>query len=257
MVLRRHVKKDIDALSKDGGDVAEAARDAVAPISLTECRLAIPRPTTGARVRDALDQGATRTLAGGAVAAAGTAGAISAGWIATAAVAGVVAAPVGMAILGVVAAAGVWKLYANREERLRGEQRARAEAIRGAAHTMAAGGSASSLVDPRSAVLCPSCSSKLIDGQTPAKVIALRWALRIAAPNVAFPSVSGQRSRGRSLPPCPGGKLLDRPYDARKAFSFGVGEWPRSAVDPDGVGRRVRRCRPDDDEQVAVGGQGA
>ena len=29
MVLRRHVKKDIEALSKDGGDVAEAARDAL------------------------------------------------------------------------------------------------------------------------------------------------------------------------------------------------------------------------------------
>ena len=200
MVLRRHVKEDVEALSEDGGDEAEvdlrrmserrglllrnddrdvrermvtkalarrhdklkrrhdeqiqllrdelseyrddfieAARDAVAPISLAEWRLAIPGPTTGARVKDVLDQGATRTLAGGAVAAAGTAGAISAGWIAPAAVAGVVAAPVGMAMLGVVAAAGVWKLYANREERLRGEQRARAEAIRTAAHTKAAG----------------------------------------------------------------------------------------------------------------------
>ena len=200
MVLRRHVKEDVDALSEDGGDEAEvdlrrmserrdillrnddrdmrermiskalarrhdklkrrhdeqiqllrdelseyrndfirAARDAVAPISLAEWRLAIPGPTTSARVKDALDQGATRTLAGGTVAAAGTAGAISAGWIAPAAVAGVVAATVGMAVLGVVAVAGVWKLYANREERLRGEQRARAEAIRQAAHSKATG----------------------------------------------------------------------------------------------------------------------
>ena len=96
-----------DELSEYRDDFIEAARDAVAPISLAEWRLAIPGPTTGARVKDVLDQGATRTLAGGAVAAAGTAGAISAGWIAPAAVAGVVAAPVGMAMLGVVAAAGV------------------------------------------------------------------------------------------------------------------------------------------------------
>ena len=116
-----------DELSEYRDDFIEAARDAVAPISLAEWRLAIPGPTTGARVKDVLDQGATRTLAGGAVAAAGTAGAISAGWIAPAAVS------------GVVAAAGVWKLYANWEERLRGEQRARAEAIRTAAHTKAAG----------------------------------------------------------------------------------------------------------------------
>ena len=44
-----------------------------------------------------------------------------------------------MAVLGVVAAAGVWKLYANREERLRSEQRARAESIRQAAHGKATG----------------------------------------------------------------------------------------------------------------------
>ena len=126
-------------MSEYRDDYIEAARDAVAPISLAEWRLAIPGPTTSARVKDALDQGAARTLAGGAMAAAGTAGALGAGWIAPAAVAGVVAAPVGMAVLGVVAAAGVWKLYANREERLRSEQRARAESIRQAAHGKATG----------------------------------------------------------------------------------------------------------------------
>lgn len=61
----------------------------------------------------ALNQGAMGTLASGAGAAAG---AISVRWIAPAAIAGVVAAPVGMAVLGVAAATGVWKLYANREE---------------------------------------------------------------------------------------------------------------------------------------------
>ncbi len=126
-------------LSEYRDDCTEAMRDAVTPISLAEWRLAIPGPTTSARVKDALDQGATRTLASGAVAAAGAAGAISAGWIAPAAVAGVVAAPIGIAVLGVVAAAGVWKLYANREERPRGEQRARAEDIRQAAHSKVAG----------------------------------------------------------------------------------------------------------------------
>jgi hypothetical protein len=69
------------------------------------------------------------------VAAAGTAGAVGAHLIAPAAIAGIVAAPVGIAVLGVVAAAGVWKLYTNREERLRGEQRNRVDAIRRASRT--------------------------------------------------------------------------------------------------------------------------
>ena len=128
-----------DELPEYRDDYIEAARDVVAPISVAEWRLTIPGPTTSTRVKGTLDQGATCTLAGGAVAAAGTAGAISAGWIAPAAVARVVAAPVGMAVLGVVAAAGVWKLYANREEQLRGEQRTRAEAIRQATHRKATG----------------------------------------------------------------------------------------------------------------------
>ncbi len=124
-----------EELAEYRNDFMEAAQDTVAPISLAEWRLVIPGATTGARVKDALDQGATRTLATGAVAAAGTAGAIGAGWIAPAAVLGIVGAPVGLAVVGVVAAAGVWKLYANREERLRSEQRVRAEAIRTATHT--------------------------------------------------------------------------------------------------------------------------
>lgn len=135
---RRHdeqIKLLRDELAEYREDFTEAAKDTVAAVSLSEWRLTIPGATTSARVKDALDHGATRTLATGAVAAAGTAGAVGVGWIAPAAVAGVVAAPVGLAVLGVVAAAGAWKLYANREERLRSEQRARAEAIRTATLT--------------------------------------------------------------------------------------------------------------------------
>lgn len=194
VMLRRHIKEDVEALSEDGGDAAEvdlrrmserrgillrsddrdarermiskslahrhdklrrrydeqvqllrdellvfredataAARDTVVPINLAEWRLAVPQATLGARVKDVLDRSADRTLAGGAVAAAGAAGAFGTGLIAPAAVAGVVAAPVGAVVITVVAAAGLWKLYANREERLRTEQRVRAEAVRQAA----------------------------------------------------------------------------------------------------------------------------
>ena len=124
-----------DELSEFRDDFIEAARSVVAPVSLAEWRLAVPGATVGARVKDVLDRGADRTLAGGAVAAAGAAGAVGAGWIAPAAVAGVVAAPVGAAVLVTVAVAGMWKLYANREERLRAEQRKRADAIRQAARS--------------------------------------------------------------------------------------------------------------------------
>lgn len=124
-----------DELAEYRDDFEEAAKDTIATVSLADWRLTIPGATTSARVKDVLDQGATRTLATGAVAAAGAAGAVGIGWIPAAAVAGVVAAPVGVAVLGVVAAAGVWKLYANRDERLRGEQRSRAEAIRKATLT--------------------------------------------------------------------------------------------------------------------------
>jgi len=126
-----------DELAEYRDDFIEAAKDTVAPISLAEWRLVIPGATTGARVKDALDQGATRTLAVAAVGTAGAAGAVGAGLIGSAAVMGVVVAPVGLAVASVVAAAGVWKLYANRGERLRTEQRARAQAIRTAAHSKA------------------------------------------------------------------------------------------------------------------------
>ena len=115
-----------DELAEYRNDFIEAAKDTVTPISLADWRLAIPGATTGARVKDALDQGATRTLVVGAAAGVGTAGAVGAGLIGAAAILN----PVGLTVMGVVAAAGVWKLYANRSERLRSEQRARAEAIR-------------------------------------------------------------------------------------------------------------------------------
>lgn len=123
-----------DELAEYRDNFIEAAKETVAPISLADWRLVIPGATKGARVKDALDQGSTRTLALGAVAGAGTAGAMGAGLIAPTVLAGVIVAPVGLAVVGVVAAAGVWKLYANRGERLRNEQRARAAAIRTAAH---------------------------------------------------------------------------------------------------------------------------
>ena len=124
-----------DELAEYRNDFIEAAKDTVTPISLADWRLAIPGATTGARVKDALDQGATRTLVVGAAAGVGTAGAVGAGLIGAAAILN----PVGLTVMGVVAAAGVWKLYANRGERLRSEQRARAEAIRRAAHSKAEG----------------------------------------------------------------------------------------------------------------------
>lgn len=123
-----------DELSEFRNDFYEAARSAVSSISLADWRNAIPGPTTAALVKDALDHGANRTLAGGAVAAVGAVGAVHFGLIAPAVVVGIVAAPVGAAVLGVIAAAGLWKMFADRSERLRGEQRDRAEAIRQAAH---------------------------------------------------------------------------------------------------------------------------
>lgn len=122
-------------LSEFRDDCVKNTRSVIPRISLADWRLVIPGATRSARVKDALDQGATRTLAGGAFAAAGTAGAVSAGWIAPAAISGIVAAPIGAAVLGVIAVAGIWKLYANREERLRSEQRNRAESIRQAARS--------------------------------------------------------------------------------------------------------------------------
>lgn len=119
-----------DELTEYQNDFVEAARSVITPISLAEWRFLVPEATASARVKDALDRGASRTLAGGAVAAAGAAGAVGLGWVAPAAIAGAVVAPVGAAVLGVVAVAGMWKIYANREERLRSEQRSRAEAIR-------------------------------------------------------------------------------------------------------------------------------
>jgi hypothetical protein len=124
-----------DELSNFRESCIEAERSVIAPISLADWRIAIPGTTRSARVKDALDRSANRTLTGGVVAVAGTAGAVGAHLIAPVVVVAMVTNPVGIAAMGFVAVACAWKLYANRDERLRRELRDRAEAIRRAAHT--------------------------------------------------------------------------------------------------------------------------
>jgi hypothetical protein len=76
-------------------------------------------------MKAAVDQATSRTLIAGAAGAFASGAAVQSGMVTAAAVVGVAVTPVGIAILGTLAAAGVWKVFATPRERHRRDLRER------------------------------------------------------------------------------------------------------------------------------------
>ena len=99
--------------------------EALRPMARHEFRSITPHPSLELRVKAAMDRASTKTLLGGAAGIAASGAAMHVGLIS----ASVAAGPVGAVVLGAVALAGVWKIFANPGERRRRDPRERTRAL--------------------------------------------------------------------------------------------------------------------------------
>ncbi len=119
----------LDLLEREVSEFCEEftrlSDEALIPLARFEFRSIAPKSSLEQRTKAAVDRAATRTLWAGSAAAIGSGAAIQAGVISATVVASAAAAPVGVAILGVIAAAGVWKAFASPSERKKKDIRER------------------------------------------------------------------------------------------------------------------------------------
>jgi len=122
-------QEDLDLLDREVAEICDdftkVSDEALRPMSRVEFRALAPSASRDLRMRAGIDQATTRTVVAGAAAAGGAAVAVQTGLIAVASI----APPVGAAVLGAVALAGVWKVYAQPDERNRQDQRQRARTL--------------------------------------------------------------------------------------------------------------------------------
>lgn len=127
--LARRYQDQLDLLDREVSEFCEEftriGDEALRPIARHEFRAVAPNPRLELRVKAAADRASGRTLAAGAVGAAAAGAAVQAGFVAATSVVAVVATPVGIAVLGAVALAGVWKAFATPGERRRRDMRER------------------------------------------------------------------------------------------------------------------------------------
>lgn len=131
--LARRYQDNLDLLDREVAEFcAEFTRvsdEALRPVARYEFRSIAPNASLELRLKAAVDRAATRTLVTGAAGAVAGGIAVNAGAIAAATIAGIAAAPVGVAVLGAVAAAGIWKMFAAPDDRRRRDQRERARTL--------------------------------------------------------------------------------------------------------------------------------
>jgi hypothetical protein len=126
---KRH---ELDLFDREVSEVREEftriSDEALLPVTRHAFRAMAPHPALELRVKAAADRVSSRVLAAGAVGAARAA--IHAGFVGAGVVAGVAAAPVGIAVLGVIALAGARKMFAAPGERRRRDLRERTQVLR-------------------------------------------------------------------------------------------------------------------------------
>lgn len=127
--LARRYGDQLDLLDREVSDYCEeftrVSDEALRPMARHEFRAIAPNPTLELRVKAAVDRASTRTLVAGAAGVLASGAAVQSGLIATAVVTG----PVGIAVLGAVALAAVWKTFAVPGERKRRDFRKRAREL--------------------------------------------------------------------------------------------------------------------------------
>lgn len=99
--------------------------DALRPMARHEFRTIAPNPSLELRVKAAIDRASTKTLLGGAAGIAASGAAMHVGLMS----ASVAAGPAGAVVLGAIALAGIWKVFANPGERRKRDPRERARAL--------------------------------------------------------------------------------------------------------------------------------
>ncbi|MDQ1300372.1 MAG: hypothetical protein QG637_289, partial [Chloroflexota bacterium] len=131
--LARRYQDHLDLLEREVSDYCDEftriGEEALKPLMRHEFRGVVPSAGASLRAGTAIDKATAGTLAAGTAAAAAGGVAMQAGVLTTAAVAGVALTPVGAAVLGAVALAGVWKLVASPGDRRRRDARDRARAL--------------------------------------------------------------------------------------------------------------------------------
>jgi hypothetical protein len=131
--LSRRYQDQLDLLHTEVFEFCDefthAGDEALRPIARHEFRAVAPHPSLELRVKAAVDRATTRTLVGGAAGAAASGAAVHVGLLSGAAIAGAVATPVGVVVLGAVALAGMWKLFATPSERRKRDPRERAREL--------------------------------------------------------------------------------------------------------------------------------
>jgi len=131
--LARRYQDQLDLLDREISEyTAEFTRisdEALRPIARHEFREMAPHPVLELRVKAAVDRATTRTVAAGAAGAVASGAAVQAGLLSGAAILGAAATPVGMVILGAVAVAGVWKMFATPAERKKRDVRQRSKEL--------------------------------------------------------------------------------------------------------------------------------
>lgn len=125
--LARRYQDQLDLLAREVAEFCEeftaVSEEALQPITRLEFRGITPLASTGSRAKSLADHTSTGTLLTGAVGAVASGAAVQAGIVTAGAVIGVAVTPVGAAVLGVVALAGVWKMFAAPGQRQRRDLR--------------------------------------------------------------------------------------------------------------------------------------
>jgi hypothetical protein len=123
--LAQRYQDQLDLLQREVSEYCEeftyVGDEALRSMARHEFRQIVPNARLELRVKAAADRASGRTLTAGAVGAAAAGAAVKSGLVAAATVTG----PVGIAVLGAVALAGVWKAFATPGERRRRDLRER------------------------------------------------------------------------------------------------------------------------------------
>ncbi|HUC70147.1 MAG TPA: hypothetical protein VMS01_03040 [Stellaceae bacterium] len=131
--LTRRYQDQLNLLDTEVSEFSEeftrVGDEALRPMARHDFRTIAPHPSLDLRVKAAVDRASTKTLVGGAAGAAALGAAGHVGLLSGAALAGAVATPVGAVVLGAIALAGVWKLFATPGERRKRDQRERARTL--------------------------------------------------------------------------------------------------------------------------------
>jgi hypothetical protein len=132
--LARRYQDELDLFDREVSEFCEEftriSDEALLPMARQEFRAVAPHSALEPRVKAAADRASTRVLAASAVGAASGAAALHAGVVGAGVAAGVAAAPVGIAVLGVIAFAGAWKMFAEPDQRRRRDLRERSQTLR-------------------------------------------------------------------------------------------------------------------------------